>query len=337
MEDLGKLTIVIFSRNRHEQLSRTLNYYKNLGIHSLVAHKTEIPLSIQEIPHSCTYLNINDSYSVRCGEISRIPKAEYSILSSDDERYLPSALSEMMHQLRQQSNQGSVGGRNIAIGRYGRRITGTETFSNLNNYVNFETNFSSAVNLHFHPDVKGVRIGALYRMYLSQNFNSLLRSLSFGGSASTPYIFECIAEIASLAIGPIRYIENLYWLRNWSNDMIQSTDWDRNVTFNKWWNSPESLNAKVELLTHLESELSISVDLLENAFRKLLKNRISTESRSSKRNLRLKINQDLKFMVKRLTKSKSLPTTLANELQRTGSLGSLYSEDEVNSAVKSML
>ena len=337
MGKLGDLTIVILSRDRHKDLTKTLNYYKSLGIHTLVAHKTEAPLSALEIPYSCTYLNINEAYSVRCQEIANVPKSRFTILSSDDERYLPLALSQMILQLEKQHNRGSVGAKNLAIGTYGKRITATETFSNLNSYTNFETDFDSSVNLHFHPNVRGVRVGALYRMYSSQDFDLLLRSLAFGGVASTPYVFECIAEIVSLAIGPITYIENLYWLRNWTNGMIQSPDWNRKETFGSWWKSSKTLPSKVELLGNLESELLISLDSLEKAFIQLLDNRISAESRTTNVKFSWKLHEDAKFVVKRIARSKSLPTTLATELHRLSSLGTVYSETEVSAAVTSMI
>ena len=336
MQPPNELKIAILSRNRHQELSKTINYYHGIGIPTVVLHKTEVAIESWEIPETCDYSLIDQTYAVRCGILADKINSKYAILSSDDERYLPGALSQMISQLNAQNGQGSVGGRNLAVGRYGKRITATETFSNLNGYRNFEAGFDSAISQHFNSSVKGVRVGSLYRMYSRNQFKSLFRSLSYGKLSNSPYIFECIAEVASLSLGPVTYLDNLYWLRNWSNEMVQSSDWNRKITFSSWWNSEQNFHSKKSLLVGLEAELGVSLVSLERAFTELNNNRIAADSRVPKTNSNWRVNENFKYAIKKLARSKHLPLTLLEAQDSFMKEGVAFSEGEVNCAIESL-
>jgi hypothetical protein len=174
-------------------------------------------------------------------------------------------------------------------------------------------------------------------MYSNEDFKILFQSLSKGDVASTPYIFECIAEIASLALGPVTYISQLYWLRNWTNEMVNSEDWNRKVAFGTWWHSLENKEAKNSLLIRLESELSIEIGHLEYAFDRLINNRAKAEARIIPKKKNWQISEDLKFIVKRALGSKHLPMSLNDALTLLKLDGVGYLDLEVESGWMSML
>lgn len=337
MRNSEDLTIVILSRDRHRDLMKTIQYYSQIGIQTVVLHKTQKPLPSQILPNSCRYSIVDKPYAYRCEMASESITSQYALLSSDDERYLPSALTEMMSSMREQNNHGSVGARNLAIGRYGKRITATESFSNLNNYSNQEDQFELAVDKHFSTDLSSVRVGALYRMYSNEDFKTLFRALSKGDVANTPYIFECIAEIASLALGPVKYIPQLYWLRNWTNKMVSLEDWNRKITFGSWWHDFQNEASKNSLLIKLEAELGIELGQLEHAFGRLTNNRAKAEAKIIPKKIYLPISDDLKYFVKRTIGSRHLPVTLHDALDLLKIDGVGYSDLEVESGLISML
>src|SRR5210317_1860826 len=91
---LDKLTIVIFTYNRNEYLKRTINYWLNYNVKLLIldgsSTKLEDPcLKTKKIKY---IYDTTGLYKRLLSSVNYID-TEFVILGSDDEFYLPSALS----------------------------------------------------------------------------------------------------------------------------------------------------------------------------------------------------------------------------------------------------
>lgn len=337
LPSLDLLTVVILSRDRRSELQKTINYYGLNSISTIVLHKTQDPFKKSDLPKNCRYFSSQLSYAERCSLVPKLLDTPYAILATDDERYLPLSLQAMLLQLKKQKNHGSVGGINLAIAKYGWLCTATPTFTYLKNYKNYQDSFYARATLHFDQSKNGVRVGAMYRMYAANNFEKLMVSFSLCDDISTPYIFECIAEISSLSFGPIKYIPNLYWLRNWINQMASYTDWNRGNSFTHWWMNPLNQNRVMKLKNDLLSNLEIQPSELDYSIQLILRNRIESDSKNIKQAKKLVLNDNIKLIIRIFTGLHNLPPKFQQALKELKNEGIEFSNHEVRLAIKSML
>ncbi len=59
------LTIIIFSRDRHRELSKTIRYYELIGVNLLVLHRSSERIAIDPANELLTYVFTNLSFSQR--------------------------------------------------------------------------------------------------------------------------------------------------------------------------------------------------------------------------------------------------------------------------------
>lgn len=233
----ANLQVVIFSRDRHEQLTGSLRYWHECGIQTLVLHNTQNPLKSVDIPRSTEYIVHQGSFAARCEIASQILKLDFFIIASDDERYLPTALSKMVEELVNSQELASVGGQAIGIMQYGLKYRTTLAYQSQINYLNIDSDFRS--RLEFHYDSGQDYSGAMYRVFRQNHFRRFLLLISKFSDIGTPYIFEVTSELFWTLIGPTKYIDEVFWVRNWVIPPIQTGDWDRKQYFYEWSQNPK--------------------------------------------------------------------------------------------------
>lgn len=138
---LEKLTIVIYSFNRHKYLIRTLKYWSNFNAKVLVLDGSK-----EKLENDCLSAKnikyIHDPRSLYDRLLSSVNfiDTNFIILGCDDEFYLPSALSSCVEFLEKNKEYSSCGGRTLGFGRnssdefYGRKVySKLENFSLIDN------------------------------------------------------------------------------------------------------------------------------------------------------------------------------------------------------------
>ena len=330
------LTIIIFSRDRHRELSKTIRYYESIGVNLLVLHRSSEQIAIDPASELLTYVFTNLSFAQRCIEIKNLVTTHYVIMASDDERYLPSTLKIMVSELERNIELNSIGGQALALKKYGFRNAATWNFSNLKSYENFSDDYSVRLNDHFGKFVMGVRIGSLYRMYRFNEFCTLMDIFGNLESIQTPYIYECTAEIFAIWIGRFRYINNLFWIRNWNVPMITTKDWNRKLTFSRWLKDDLYSKEVSEWKELMSLKLSMELSTLESTL--LCDNRCTLDSKidSSFVKPNLKVNDYVKFLFRFFFLNKTLPNNRETTLQQLKDNGISVNIDEFNRAAKSM-
>lgn len=229
---MENLQVVIFSRNRHKQLIESLRYWDNCGIQTLVLHNTQDPLNCIDIPQTTKYIVHKGPFSERCEIASQILKLSFFIIASDDERYLPTALFKMVEQLEKFPELASVGGQAIGVMKNGLRYRTNLAYRSQIQYQNKATDPQGRFDFHYE---RGRNYsGAMYRVFRREDFKKFLLLISKFSDIGTPYIFEVTAELFWTLIGPSKYLDEVFWIRNWVVPPIQTGDWDRKQYFYEW-------------------------------------------------------------------------------------------------------
>ena len=120
-------------------------------------------------------------------------------------------------------------------------------------FENFEIDVAARLRNHLERPIKGeMPRASMYRIMRSEVMNSVLELFSKLTFVESPYIYEVAGEFAVAASGQTTTVEELYWIRNWQNRMVQHTNWDRSLSLSDWWIDSENIhkrNSVVELLS----------------------------------------------------------------------------------------
>ena len=258
---LDKVTIIIFARNRHQKLKKVLEYWGNTPVKVIVLHRTMVPLNILEVPKNTNYFNCDFSYAKRAAQALKLIETEFSIICSDDEVYLLSALNDMVNIIAKDVKLKSIGGQCIAVSNYGNKIAAAKAYIELMDYSIESDDTTKRLEMHLLQNSRKTAVGGMYRLMRSDDMVCLLRIFSKTTDINSPYVFEATGEIYTTLIGNCTYLKNVYWIRNWESEIISTPDWDRNNNFSDWWfNSANSNMRKMWIETIIrESKTDIHI------------------------------------------------------------------------------
>jgi len=332
---LKDLTIVILSRGREEILKKTLSYWSDKAPKVLVLHNTNHPLAVTDIPKNVEYVVEKVSYGERCGQVPKYLKTKYAILSSDDEVFLTSALNKMVNYLENNNSMKSVGGSVIAIGKYGPRTTGTHCYSNMERYENLKRSRKSRLVEHFDTDLPW-RGGSMYRVMTRPLFTNMMKMFQEISVFSSPYIFEVSGEILVNSYGKTKYLQEIYWIRNWIIKPVVHKAWDRKKYFNSWFTDPNNKKEVGDWRTILSKSLGISAEDLDPVLHKVFTLRHRSESREIERSreFQLPLPTSVKYRLRKLVNPNSVPRDFNATLVSMQSQGINFSSREIEAAVR---
>lgn len=233
--------IVIFSRDREQELLATLRRISDYALRVCVFHNSESRLRSKSIPKDVTYIHAPGmNYGERALIARDYLENEFCAISSDDDGICESAIEMMENWLIRNPKYASVGGLSIGAFPYGGRVCASAAYREMNGYFleSEETDKRLESHLVFGVGDKPPRAG-LYRLFRRNAMDKILEVFGGCSAISTPYVYEVCAEIVSAWAGPAKYINNLYWIRNWHTEMISRSDWNRKLSFHEWWTSPK--------------------------------------------------------------------------------------------------
>ena len=182
-------------------------------------------------------------------------------------------------------------------------------------------------------------IGAMYRIIRSESMKKLLTIFYYCQSISTPYIYEVTSEIVVTALGKSRYLDAIFWIRNWQTPAINQADWDRKLLFSHWWENEKYINEKVRWVDNLTREIfsTQSSGEIEKIFDSIVRLRKTTEkSPTADSNFSIK-NDYIKYYFRRIFTPKLLPKKVEEILLNTSSMGVESDIHEVEFALASIL
>ena len=251
---LEKLTIVIFSYNRHKYLKWTIKYWSDYNVKLLVLDGSDIKLedpclNIKDIRYTHSP---KDLYDRLLSSINYID-TEFMMLGSDDEFYLPSALSTCIEFLTKESSFSSCGGRAIGFHTYKKNIFGDIQYPKLK-------------DLSLDGDSTSERIKSHFYNYVPAHFYSVIRSSkwklickhTFKKEYNFYAAYELQVEFLVMVSGKSKIISELMWLRN---QEVPSVEAGRHASISEWWFDKNFKEEKEEFLYGMKKACdSLSVD-----------------------------------------------------------------------------
>jgi hypothetical protein len=246
----------------------------------------------------------------------------------------------MCETLDQNKDIQSVGGQTIAIGKYGPISTATQAYINMLHYENqFE---SSQSRLEFHFNLQSdYKNGAMYRLMRAEIVKSLLDIFSQISTISTPYIYEVTGEIFVTAIGKSLYVKDIFWIRNWLNEPVVHTQWNRKLYFYEWLESAEyefEVNEWVSSITKSISNFENDFDLAPFLPIILMKRKTIEMHEKSKKRMRLSfLNTNIKYWIKKFLSNATLPEEAMESINSIPASGILINKQEFEAALNTLI
>ena len=244
---LEKITIVIFTYNRHELLKQTVKYWLNYNVKLLILDGSE-----SEFIDTCLnsknikYINNQKGFYNRLLSSADYIDTEFMILSSDDEFYLPSALISCIEFLSKDLSFSSCGGRTAGFYSDNDKIFGVEEYTNLRNFCLNHENPKERIEYHF----KNYTPAHIYSVLRSNKWNKICKYV-FEKEFSFYASFELQIEFLVMVSGKSKIIPNLMWMRKVelspNRNTRPSDSWS--LPISKWWYDKEFKKEK-ELFFH---------------------------------------------------------------------------------------
>jgi glycosyltransferase domain-containing protein len=337
---LGEITIIIFSRNRHQKLKKVLEYWGKIPVKVIVLHRTLVPLSISDVPNNINYIVSDLNYADRAKIALELIRTEFSIICSDDEVYLMSALFKMVKIMHQDINLKSIGGQCIAISNYGNKIAASKAYGELFRYSLVSNNARARLEMHLFQNLRKVPVGGMYRLMRSEDMSSLLKIFSKATSITSPYVFEVTGEIFTALIGNCTYLDEVYWIRNWDSEIVSTNDWDRNNNFSDWWFNYSNLSLRDKWIQSIAKESQTDIDIFQLT---LILNHYLSNQKSDirkdykKRKYRSKNYFNVKYFLRKIIPFVKQVKVLESLLVELSKEGRVFSDEEVTKACEYVL
>ena len=248
---LDRLTIVIFTYNRHKFLKRTLNYWSNYNIKLVILDGSDTKL----VDRCLNSKNIKYIYDTR-GLYERLATSmnhvdtEFVILGCDDEFYLPSGLCSCIRFLTKEPDFSSCGGRALGFATNKNKLLGIQAYPKLKDLCLDQ-------NLAFD------RIYNHFSIYVPSHFYSVIRSSKYENIIKHAFekkynmyaIGELHLEFLVLVSGKSKIIPQLLWMRN--EDVAQIADGLPQIRGKKWWFDKYYEDEKLDFIKRMKTACDI--------------------------------------------------------------------------------
>ena len=176
----------------------------------------------------------------------------------------------------------------------------------------------------------------MYRVISRPLFNKMMKMFQEISVFSTPYIFEVSGEILVNSSGKTKYLQEIYWIRNWIIEPVVHKDWDRTKYFSSWFVDPSKEKEVSQWRCILNESLGLSAEDLYAVFQKVFTLRHRSESREIERSnkLRLPLPTTAKYIIRKLVNPHSIPRDFHTTLAGMQSQGINFSFREIEAAVR---
>ena len=311
--DLSKITLLILSRNRQHCLKETLQFYVSTNLNILVLDNSPEPLDPHYIPANCRYINIKLDFAQRCAKAIELIDTPYTIIGADDELYIPESLNVMQDFLDLNPNYVAVGGYAIAVWRYGPSIAANWAYQRTYKYHNEGETPYERIRLHTGGGVNPLTSFFTCNLTRTPIAKSCLEVYSNAPVLAT----DAISVFTICGAGKSKYLDLVYWVRNWNQSPKSHTGWNRNSFLHEWWSDSSNSLEQLKFREILNSAyMGFSNDgKFNDAWQLILDSDKAMRTRVRQLNARLVTfgeNPNLKwfkYILKKTFNSKSLPTT----------------------------
>jgi hypothetical protein len=222
---------------------------------------------------------------------------DFAMLLADDDRVVPSGVKSALSLLNKDSELQSVGGKVVGSYKYGNLITGSLAYMNMHNYRNISEDNFRRIKTHF--STPGfIPQGSLYKIYRIEPFKRILRLISLFERITTPYIYELIGELSCASLGKTTFIDEIYWIRNWENELSQYPDWNRSSNLFDWWFSNANYEEIHQFISTMSEEFSVDENFLRQNLDFYIMSRRDMDNKGNRQRSKIRKNfQLLKYLI----------------------------------------
>ena len=264
--NLKKLTIIIFTYNRHKYLKRSIRYWSSYDVKLVVLDGSDIIFKdpcLQKI--NIKYIHDTRGFHQRLLSSINFIETEFVILAGDDEFYLPSALNSCIKFLTKENTFSSCGGRAIGFGYDKDKLYGNEAYPAAKDRCLDQDNAVERVHNHFSVYVPS----HFYSVIRSDKYKKICKHV-FDKEFSVYAGFELQLEFLVVVSGKSKIIPELMWMRN--RETTQISFGMPHIRINEWWNDKNYHDEKLEFLYRTKKGCD---ELLTDENSKLTENNIS--------------------------------------------------------------
>ena len=252
MENLNDLTIVIPTYERQQFLVRQIELWKDTNSKIVILDGSSVSWLKSykdQLPANFEYYHNPDTIEKRLYFIKGRITTRYSVLLSDDEAYIPSALQKCIDELERFPDLVACKGLALGFNFLDNIVAGYKVYPGLRNYNIDQETPADRVNFH----MKNYEMAVLWAVTRTDIFEKMLDAMAFG-----PFLSAAVAEIQCSLIaawcGKVKVISELMWLRSFENKNIW---WSfGNNKFHDWFINP---NNKEEVQRFISS-IGLNVD-----------------------------------------------------------------------------
>ncbi len=338
--DLSTITLVILSHNRQHCLKRTLPFYQDLNLEIIVLDNSPVPLDPKFIPTNCKYFNVDAPFAIRCAQAAELVSTPYTIIGADDEIYLPSSLRKMRDFLDMNPDYVAAGGYAMAVWEYGPMIAASWAYERTYKYHNDEAEPLARIQKHTGYGINPLT--SFFTCNLTRTWAARDCLLMYG---KAPVLAtDAISVLTICGAGKSKYLDLVYWIRNWNQSPRSHSGWNRKVFLHEWWADESNKLAADQFASNLQDvyQKFTGSPTFASAWGLVLKSDESLQKRQSgfKSYMRtvseVRVLKFLKYRIKSFLHPRALPETARQLTQRMTNMGIFVPEEEIRSAASTV-
>jgi glycosyltransferase domain-containing protein len=232
---LKKLTVVIISKDRINELENVISYWLKTSCKLVVIHDSKEPLNSSYTNKNFVYIRSEEPYLNRLAIAENFIATPYSVICNDDEIFLVDPLLKFVNFLDSNKDIEAVGGQVIAYSWAGNKLLASNVYPYLQNFLNKNKSSISRIRNTF--ETKNVMDITL--IYRSDEFKQIINCCKNFPGFTVPVMGEMMfAFFSSYYCRSVRLVD-VYWMRNWFTPMHNYDNWDRGLTWNDWCRDPK--------------------------------------------------------------------------------------------------
>jgi glycosyltransferase domain-containing protein len=318
--NLKDITVVILSYNRQHCLRTVIEFYSNYNLRVLVIDNSSKQLDDSEIPWNCKYIYSQSDYRSRAEIAINLIESPYAIMAADDEIYIPSALMDMREFLELNDDYVAVGGQTMAVWAYGNLTAASWAYRNTFKYDN--DSIYAFERIQYHCGNGNRPVTSFFTCNLTRS--SILKNCLKAYSLSPVLATDSLSVLTICGAGKSKYIDVLYWIRNWNQSPQSHKSWNRKLSFSEWWDESEGTEAKrsfVKTLRKLTQKFISSDDFFRALEMIVESDRYYSKKSRTFKNIYVKIKEidrlkKIMYILKKIFKPESLPNNTSKILDQ---------------------
>jgi glycosyltransferase domain-containing protein len=252
MQLLSKLTLVLFTYNRHQYALRNMRYWSGSETTVIVLDGTDYAINpelLEGLEDNIRYHHLPISVHERLAHsINLIEQtSDFVALYGDDEFFSPSALENCIVELEKDPSLVSCMGRTIGFNPTKNGLIGRPWYSEMKDYALMQDDPIDRMVTHM-GDYTCSTIYSVIRTPVWKHAIHVLSKHIFTVFSMEEYMFEMVVAF----MGKSKVIPVLYWYRSLENERIIKNE----NKFNIWWNRSSSKDEKEFFINFMVASLS---------------------------------------------------------------------------------